>query len=188
MHAPRSPGRSATMTETPRETRVLDAVVVAGGQPARRLRRRRPAHRAHRALRPTARRRVGRASCSPTRSGSCGCWRPPRRRPANWSCSNCRPTRARAWTAMPPGSRSRWPTCGRSATGGRGSSPAAIDAGFASVHAVPMRAAGIVLGALGLFGTRTGRAQRRRSAGGPDPGTHRLRGDPAGTPAHARRP
>jgi GAF domain-containing protein len=34
--------------------------------------------------------------------------------------------------------------------------PAAVDAGFASVHAVPMRAAGIVLGALGLFGTRPG--------------------------------
>jgi GAF domain-containing protein len=34
--------------------------------------------------------------------------------------------------------------------------PAAMDAGFASVHAVPMRAAGIVLGALGLFGTRPG--------------------------------
>ena len=34
--------------------------------------------------------------------------------------------------------------------------PAAIDAGFASVHAVPMRAAGIVLGAVGLFGTRRG--------------------------------
>ena len=34
--------------------------------------------------------------------------------------------------------------------------PAAVDAGFASVHAVPMRAAGIVLGALGLFGTRRG--------------------------------
>jgi GAF domain-containing protein len=33
---------------------------------------------------------------------------------------------------------------------------AAVDAGFASVHAVPMRAAGIVLGALGLFGTRPG--------------------------------
>jgi GAF domain/ANTAR domain len=32
----------------------------------------------------------------------------------------------------------------------------ALDAGFASVHAVPMRAAGIVLGALGLFGTRAG--------------------------------
>lgn len=34
--------------------------------------------------------------------------------------------------------------------------PAAQDAGFASVHAVPMRAAGLVLGALGLFGTSTG--------------------------------
>jgi GAF domain-containing protein len=34
--------------------------------------------------------------------------------------------------------------------------PAALDAGFASVHAVPMRAAGMVLGALGLFGTRPG--------------------------------
>jgi len=34
--------------------------------------------------------------------------------------------------------------------------PAALDAGFASVHAVPMRAAGIVLGALGLFGSRPG--------------------------------
>jgi GAF domain/ANTAR domain len=34
--------------------------------------------------------------------------------------------------------------------------PAAQDAGFASVHALPMRAAGIVLGALGLFGTRPG--------------------------------
>ena len=33
---------------------------------------------------------------------------------------------------------------------------AARDAGFASVHAVPMRAAGMVLGALGLFGSRTG--------------------------------
>ncbi len=34
--------------------------------------------------------------------------------------------------------------------------PAALDAGFASVHAFPMRAAGIVLGALGLFGTESG--------------------------------
>jgi hypothetical protein len=34
--------------------------------------------------------------------------------------------------------------------------PAAVNAGFASVHAVPMRAAGIVLGALGLFGTQPG--------------------------------
>lgn len=34
--------------------------------------------------------------------------------------------------------------------------PAALEAGAVSVHAVPMRAAGIVLGSLGLFGTRTG--------------------------------
>jgi transcriptional regulator with GAF, ATPase, and Fis domain len=34
--------------------------------------------------------------------------------------------------------------------------PAALDAGFSSVHAVPLRAAGIVLGALGLFGARPG--------------------------------
>ena len=34
--------------------------------------------------------------------------------------------------------------------------PAATEAGFASVHAVPLRAAGTVLGALGLFGSRTG--------------------------------
>src|ERR1700751_5480542 len=34
--------------------------------------------------------------------------------------------------------------------------PAAVNAGFASVHPVPMRAAGLVLGALGLFGCRRG--------------------------------
>lgn len=34
--------------------------------------------------------------------------------------------------------------------------PAAAKAGFASVHAVPMRAASTVLGALGLFGTHAG--------------------------------
>lgn len=33
---------------------------------------------------------------------------------------------------------------------------AATDAGFASVHAVPMRAAGSIVGALGLFGTEVG--------------------------------
>jgi hypothetical protein len=40
----------------------------------------------------------------------------------------------------------RWPRFASTAT----------DAGFVSVHAVPMRAAGTVLGALGLFGTRVG--------------------------------
>ena len=34
--------------------------------------------------------------------------------------------------------------------------PRRADVGFASVHAVPMRAAGIVLGALGLFGSHPG--------------------------------
>ncbi len=34
--------------------------------------------------------------------------------------------------------------------------PEAVAGGFAAVHAVPMRAAGIVLGALGLFGTSPG--------------------------------
>jgi hypothetical protein len=35
--------------------------------------------------------------------------------------------------------------------------PAALGAGIVSVHALPMRAAGIVLGSLGLFGNGTGR-------------------------------
>ncbi|WP_292976525.1 GAF and ANTAR domain-containing protein [Mycobacterium sp.] len=35
--------------------------------------------------------------------------------------------------------------------------PAALEAGIVSVHAVPMRAAGIVLGSLGLFGNHAGR-------------------------------
>lgn len=43
--------------------------------------------------------------------------------------------------------RDRWPSFVAAAT----------DAGFASVHAIPMRAAGTVLGALGLFGTETGK-------------------------------
>ena len=34
--------------------------------------------------------------------------------------------------------------------------PAALEAGVASVHAVPMRAGGVVWGSLGLFGSRTG--------------------------------
>lgn len=34
--------------------------------------------------------------------------------------------------------------------------PGAVEAGFSSVHAVPMRAAGTVVGALGLFGVRPG--------------------------------
>jgi len=42
--------------------------------------------------------------------------------------------------------RDRWPSF----------AGAAVDAGFNSVHAVPMRAAGTVLGALGLFGAQVG--------------------------------
>ena len=34
--------------------------------------------------------------------------------------------------------------------------PAALEAGVASVHAIPMRAAGVVLGSMGLFGVRPG--------------------------------
>ena len=34
--------------------------------------------------------------------------------------------------------------------------PAAVRAGFASVHAVPILAAGVAVGALGLFGTESG--------------------------------
>ena len=40
--------------------------------------------------------------------------------------------------------------------GGRTSRRLRSQAGFASVHAVPMRAAGSVIGALGLFGTKPG--------------------------------
>ncbi|BBY44116.1 GAF and ANTAR domain-containing protein [Mycolicibacterium celeriflavum] len=44
--------------------------------------------------------------------------------------------------------------------------PAALAGGFASVHAVPMRAAGRVLGALGLFGTRPGELNEADLAAG----------------------
>lgn len=38
--------------------------------------------------------------------------------------------------------------------------PAALEAGFASVHAVPMRAAGTTLGAVGLFGAHPGELEK----------------------------
>ena len=70
-------------------------------------------------------------------------------------------------TRILPAASRRRPVCGllrhgptgfgrRYPTGGRAVAavvPAAVGAGFASVHAVPMRAAGIVLGALNLFGS-----------------------------------
>lgn len=59
--------------------------------------------------------------------------------------------------------------------------PAAVDAGFASVHAMPMRAAGTVLGALGLLGTSVGELSAADLLAGPEPRAHRVRGEPAGT-------
>jgi hypothetical protein len=61
-------------------------------------------------------------------------------------CVDCYSTGQPVSVADIQGALQRWPRF----------VPAAVDAGFASVHAVPMRAAGIVLGALGLFGTHRG--------------------------------
>lgn len=61
-------------------------------------------------------------------------------------CVDCYSTGRPVSVADIQGASQRWPQF----------VPAAVDAGFASVHAVPMRAAGIVLGALGLFGTHRG--------------------------------
>jgi hypothetical protein len=61
-------------------------------------------------------------------------------------CVDCYTTGQPVSVADVQGALQRWPRF----------VPAAVGAGFASVHAVPMRAAGIVLGALGLFGTRSG--------------------------------
>ncbi len=61
-------------------------------------------------------------------------------------CVDCYATGQPVSVADIQGATERWPRF----------VPAAVGAGFASVHAVPMRAAGIVLGALGLFGTRPG--------------------------------
>ena len=62
--------------------------------------------------------------------------------------------------------------------------PAAVGAGFASVHAVPMRAAGIVLGALGLFGARPGELNEADLLVGQTLDARRMRCAPAGTRAH----
>jgi GAF domain-containing protein len=61
-------------------------------------------------------------------------------------CVDCYATGRPVSVADIRGATARWPRF----------VPAAVEAGFGSVHAVPMRATGIVLGALGLFGTRHG--------------------------------
>jgi hypothetical protein len=61
-------------------------------------------------------------------------------------CLDCYTTGQPVSVADLSDARARWPQFVTAAT----------DAGFTSVHAVPMRAAGTVLGALGLFGTQTG--------------------------------
>ena len=103
------------MTETPRETRVLDAVVTLVDSllddfdvvdllteltercaaAARRRCRRLPARRPARPAAPAG---------GHHRAG-----------PRTWNCSNCRPTKVRAWTAIPPANRSPSPTCNAAA-------------------------------------------------------------------------
>ena len=61
-------------------------------------------------------------------------------------CSDCYASGQPISVADLPATTQRWPRF----------AAAAAEAGFASVHAVPMRAAGTVLGALGLFGTHAG--------------------------------
>jgi hypothetical protein len=61
-------------------------------------------------------------------------------------CLDCYRTAAPISVADVQAEAARWPRFVAAAT----------EAGFASVHAVPMRAAGTVLGALGLFGTGVG--------------------------------
>jgi hypothetical protein len=61
-------------------------------------------------------------------------------------CLDCYRTRAPISVADVQTQAARWPRFVAAAT----------EAGFASVHAVPMRAAGTVLGVLGLFGTGVG--------------------------------
>lgn len=61
-------------------------------------------------------------------------------------CLECYRTGTPVSVADLAGSTERWPLF----------APAAVDAGFASVHALPMRAARTVIGSLGLFGTEPG--------------------------------
>jgi GAF domain/ANTAR domain len=62
-------------------------------------------------------------------------------------CLECYATGQPVSVADLRAAKSRWPLF----------VPAALEAGIASVHAVPMRAAGIILGSLGLFGTQPGK-------------------------------
>ena len=59
---------------------------------------------------------------------------------------SCMPTRARAWTAMPPAHPISVADVQHRIRAVAAVRPGRAEAGFASVHAVPMRAAGIVLG------------------------------------------
>jgi GAF domain-containing protein len=61
-------------------------------------------------------------------------------------CVDCHATREPVSVSDLAAEAERWPHF----------APVAIEAGFASVHAVPMRAAGSVIGALGLFGVKPG--------------------------------
>ena len=63
----------------------------------------------------------------------------------------------------------------------------ALAAGFRSVHALPMRLRGTVIGALNLFHLEAGEMQQRRRRGRPGPGRCRHHRHPP-APRHARGP